>query len=228
MFRRLGELGVPSFAYYNGAAMGGGVEIGLHCTYRTIVRRPGVRAARGVPRPGARLGRDVPAAEPDRRGEGAQGRHRQPLAQNRTLKGGQAHELGIADAIFDSADFLEESLAWTARVLNGDITVTRPEVDKGKAWDDAVAMARWNLDGKLHGAAPSFTRALDLVAAAKDRSRDEGFAAEDEALADLIMSDELRAYSTHSTSPRSARRSPPRPTSRSPARSPRSASSARA
>ncbi|NED55669.1 enoyl-CoA hydratase/isomerase family protein, partial [Micromonospora aurantiaca] len=31
-----GELGVPSFAYYNGAAMGGGVEIGLHCTYRTV------------------------------------------------------------------------------------------------------------------------------------------------------------------------------------------------
>ena len=36
VFRRLGELGVPSFAYYNGAAMGGGVEIGLHCSYRTF------------------------------------------------------------------------------------------------------------------------------------------------------------------------------------------------
>ena len=31
--------------------------------------------------------------------------------------------LGIADALFDSADFLEESLTWTARVLTGEVTV---------------------------------------------------------------------------------------------------------
>ncbi|MFA1545529.1 3-hydroxyacyl-CoA dehydrogenase NAD-binding domain-containing protein [Actinomadura chokoriensis] len=194
VFRRLGELHVPSFAYYNGAAMGGGVEIGLHCTYRTI--------SSGVPAfalPEAFLGL-VPGWGGTYLLPNLIGAEKalkvvveNPLAQNRTLKGGQAYELGIADALFDSADFLEESLAWTARVLSGDITVTRPEVDKGKAWDDAVATARWNVDGRLHGAAPAFTRALDLVAAAKDRTRDEGFAAEDEALADLIMSDELRA-----------------------------------
>ncbi|NDU72002.1 3-hydroxyacyl-CoA dehydrogenase [Actinomadura sp. DSM 109109] len=194
VFRRLGELDVPSFAYYNGAAMGGGVEIGLHCTYRTI--------SRGVPAfalPEAFLGL-VPGWGGTYLLPNLIGAERalkviidNPMAQNRMLRGAQAHELGIADAIFDSADFLEESLAWTARVLKGEIAVRRPEVDKGKAWDDAVAMARWNVEGRLHGAAPSYTRALDLVAAAKDRTRDEGFAAEDEALADLIMSDELRA-----------------------------------
>ncbi|MES9541655.1 MULTISPECIES: 3-hydroxyacyl-CoA dehydrogenase NAD-binding domain-containing protein [unclassified Actinomadura] len=194
VFRRLGELDVPSFAYYNGAAMGGGVEVGLHCTYRTI--------SRGVPAfalPEAFLGL-VPGWGGTYLLPNLIGAEKalkvvieNPMSQNRMLKGAQAYELGIADAIFDSADFLEESLAWTARVLNGEITVRRPEVDKGKAWDDAVAMARWTVDGKLHGAAPSYTRALDLVAAAKDRTRDEGFAAEDEALADLIMSDELRA-----------------------------------
>ena len=36
VFRRLGELGVPSFAFVNGAAMGGGLELALHCSYRTI------------------------------------------------------------------------------------------------------------------------------------------------------------------------------------------------
>jgi 3-hydroxyacyl-CoA dehydrogenase/enoyl-CoA hydratase/carnithine racemase len=194
VFRRLGELDVPSFAYYNGAAMGGGVEIGLHCTYRTI--------SSGVPAfalPETFLGL-VPGWGGTYLLPNLIGAEKalkvvidNPLAQNRTLKGAQAFELGIADAIFDSADFLEESLAWTARVLNGEISVRRPEVDKGKAWDDAVAMARWNVDGKLHDAAPSYVRALDLIAAAKDRTRDEGFAAEDEALADLIMSDELRA-----------------------------------
>ncbi|MFI0371227.1 3-hydroxyacyl-CoA dehydrogenase NAD-binding domain-containing protein [Actinomadura sp. 1N219] len=194
VFRRLGELHVPSFAYYNGAAMGGGVEIGLHCTYRTI--------SSGVPAfalPETFLGL-VPGWGGTYLLPNLIGAEKalkvvieNPLSQNRMLKGPQAYELGIADAVFEPADFLEESLAWTARVLNREITVRRAEVDTGKAWDDAVAMARWNVDGKLHGAAPSYLKALDLVAAAKDRTRDEGFAAENEALCSLIMSDELRA-----------------------------------
>ncbi|MFI0407631.1 3-hydroxyacyl-CoA dehydrogenase NAD-binding domain-containing protein [Actinomadura sp. 3N508] len=194
VFRRLGELDVPSFAYYNGAAMGGGVELGLHCTYRTI--------SSGVPAfalPETFLGL-VPGWGGTYLLPNLIGAEKalkvvidNPMSQNRMLKGPQAYELGIADAIFEPADFLEESLSWTARVLNGEITVRRAAVDTGKAWDDAVAMARWNVDGKLHGAAPSYLKALDLVAAAKDRTRDEGFAAENEALADLIMSDELRA-----------------------------------
>src|SRR5579862_7898638 len=36
VFRRLGELPVPSFCFINGVALGGGLEIALHCTYRTI------------------------------------------------------------------------------------------------------------------------------------------------------------------------------------------------
>jgi 3-hydroxyacyl-CoA dehydrogenase/enoyl-CoA hydratase/carnithine racemase len=194
VFRRLGELHVPTFAYVNGAAMGGGVEVALHCTYRTISS-----SVPALSLPEAFLGL-VPGWGGTYLLPNLIGAEKalkviieNPLAQNRQLKGPQAYELGIADAMFDAADFLEESLAWTARVLNGDVTVERAPVDKGKAWDDAVAAARWNVDGKLHGAAPSYVRALDLVAAAKDRTRDEGFAAEDEALADLIMSDELRA-----------------------------------
>ena len=43
VFRRLGELPVPSFAFVNGVALGGGLEIALHCTYRTM--------SSGVPQP---------------------------------------------------------------------------------------------------------------------------------------------------------------------------------
>ncbi|HEY1672841.1 MAG TPA: 3-hydroxyacyl-CoA dehydrogenase NAD-binding domain-containing protein [Streptosporangiaceae bacterium] len=196
VFRRLGELDIPSFAFVNGAAMGGGVEVALHCTYRTI--SAGVPA---VALPECFLGL-VP---------GWGGTYLLPrligpaqalriivenaLSQNKMLRGPQAFELGLADAMFSPADFLEESLRWAGRVLTGDVTVERapvPEQTK-EEWDAAVGAARFFTDGKLHGAAPAPYRALDLVAAARDRSRDEAFAAEDEALADLIMSDELRA-----------------------------------
>jgi 3-hydroxyacyl-CoA dehydrogenase/enoyl-CoA hydratase/carnithine racemase len=196
VFRRLGELDIPSFAFVNGAAMGGGVEVALHCTYRTI--SAGVPA---VALPECFLGL-VP---------GWGGTYLLPrligpakalkiivenaLSQNKMLRGPQAFELGLADAMFESADFLEESLRWAGRVLTGDVTVERapvPEQTK-EDWDAAVGAARFFTDGKLHGAAPAPYRALDLVAAARDRSRDEAFAAEDQALADLIMSDELRA-----------------------------------
>ena len=36
VFNRFSELTVPTFAFINGAAMGGGLEIALHCNYRSI------------------------------------------------------------------------------------------------------------------------------------------------------------------------------------------------
>ncbi|SIO86212.1 3-hydroxyacyl-CoA dehydrogenase NAD-binding domain-containing protein [Nocardiopsis sp. JB363] len=194
VFRKLGELDVPTFALINGAAMGGGVEVGLHCTYRTI--------SSGVPAfslPETFLGL-VPGWGGTYLLPNLIGAEKalkiiidNPLAQNKVIKGKQVFEMGIADAIFEPADFVEESLRWAARVLKGDVQVERPEVDKGEAWDNAVNMSRFVVEGKLHGAAPAPARAVELVAAAKTATRDEGFAAEDQALADLIMSPELKA-----------------------------------
>jgi 3-hydroxyacyl-CoA dehydrogenase/enoyl-CoA hydratase/carnithine racemase len=192
VFRRLGELGVPSFAFVNGAALGGGLELALHCSYRAI--SSGVSA---VAFPECFLGllpgwggtyllpRLIGPAQ------ALKVIIENPLSQNRMLRGAQALSLGIADAMFEPADFLAESLRWAAQVLTGaaEVSRVRPEED----WDQAVAGARFFVDGKLHGATPAPYRAIDLVAAARGRTRDEGFAAEDEGLADLLLSDELRA-----------------------------------
>ncbi|MFG1808486.1 3-hydroxyacyl-CoA dehydrogenase NAD-binding domain-containing protein [Streptomyces sp. NPDC049040] len=194
VFRRLSSLAVPTFAYYNGAAMGGGVEVGLHCTYRTV--------SASVPAfslPEVFLGL-VPgwggcALLPNLIGadRAVTVIIENSLNQNRQLKGAQVLDLGIADALFEAADFLEQSLVWTAAVLKGEIEVVRPEVDRGEAWDQAVARGRFIADGKVHGAAPAAYRALDIIAAAKDGDLGRGFDAEDAALADLIMGGELRS-----------------------------------
>jgi 3-hydroxyacyl-CoA dehydrogenase/enoyl-CoA hydratase/carnithine racemase len=191
VFRRFGELGVPSFAFVNGAALGGGLELALHCSYRTISSGvtaiafpecflgllPGWGGAYLLPRLIGPAGALKLIVE-------------NPLNQNRMLAGPAAFSLGLADALFEPADFLASSLRWAARVITGSVQVTRTPPDHD--WDAAAAGARFFADGKLHGAAPAPYRAIELVAAARDRTRDEGFAAEDEALADLLLSDELQ------------------------------------
>jgi 3-hydroxyacyl-CoA dehydrogenase len=114
-----------------------------------------------------------------------------PLTQ-KVLKPKQARELGIADELFEPADFLERSLEWAAAVVNGDITPERPEVDKDM-WEGVLFFAKQQLDERLHGAVPSANKALELLALAKDATFEDGTAAETQALADLIMGDESRA-----------------------------------
>jgi 3-hydroxyacyl-CoA dehydrogenase/enoyl-CoA hydratase/carnithine racemase len=193
VFRRLGELGVPTFAFVNGAAMGGGVEIALHCTYRTISSSvpavampecflgllPGWGGCTLLPK---LIGPDATVTLVIEN----------PLNQNRMLDGRKAFKLGVDDAMFDGADFLAQSLAWAASVLRGDVTVPRADADSWD-WDAALARGRRIAEDKLHGAAPAPTLALDLIAAARTNTLDEGFAAEDAALADLVMCDELRS-----------------------------------
>jgi 3-hydroxyacyl-CoA dehydrogenase len=114
-----------------------------------------------------------------------------PLTQ-KTLKPAQARKMGISDVLFEPADFVERSLEWAAEVVRGAITVERPAVDK-TIWDGVLDFARQTLDDRLHGAMPSAYRAVDLLALAKDAPFAAGAAAEAEAIADLVMSEELRS-----------------------------------
>ena len=127
VFRRLGELGVPSFAFVNGAALGGGLELALHCTYRTISSGvtavafpetflgllPGWGGTYLLPRligPAKALELIIS----------------NPLSQNRMLAGPEAFSLGIADAMFEPADFLAESLRWAGSIVSGGTIPPRP------------------------------------------------------------------------------------------------------
>nr|WP_269329767.1 3-hydroxyacyl-CoA dehydrogenase NAD-binding domain-containing protein [Kineosporia babensis] len=195
VFRKLGELPVPSFAFVNGAALGGGLEVALHCTYRTI---SGAVPALALPECflGLIPGWGGTYLLPNLIGPAAAFELiiKNPLSNNRMLNGPKAFERGIADAIFEPADFLEQSLFWASAVVRGEIAVQRPAPDRSEeTWNAAVAEARAFADSKIGGAAPAPYRAIELVASARTASRDEAFAAEDEALADMAGSQELRA-----------------------------------
>ncbi|MFC0531077.1 3-hydroxyacyl-CoA dehydrogenase NAD-binding domain-containing protein [Phytohabitans kaempferiae] len=193
VFARLKESTVPTFAFVNGAAMGGGLELALHCHYRTL---SGGAAALALPEVllglvpgwgGTQLLPNLIGIAP-----AAQVIIQNPLTQNRMLKPAQAAELGIADILLEPADFLERSLEWAAGVVRGEVTVTRPEVDRDM-WDGVLFFAKKTLDDRLHGAVPSANRALELLGLARDADFATGTAAEDEALADLVLSEELRS-----------------------------------
>jgi 3-hydroxyacyl-CoA dehydrogenase/enoyl-CoA hydratase/carnithine racemase len=192
VFAKLRDAEVPTFAFVNGAALGGGLELALHADHRTV------SAGAFVAFPEVFLGL-VP---------GWGGTQLLPhlvgidaavtvivenaLAQNRMTSGPRAAKLGIADALFEPADFLERSLEWAAGVLTGAVTVARPDVDRG-AWDDAIVRARQVVAARTRGASPAAVRAVDLLELARDAAFADGTAAEDDALADLIMTPELRS-----------------------------------
>jgi 3-hydroxyacyl-CoA dehydrogenase/enoyl-CoA hydratase/carnithine racemase len=194
VFDKLHTSRVPTFAFINGVVLGGGLELTLHCHYRTVSS-----AASGIALPECFLGL-VPGwggafLVPNLIGadRAVQLIIENPLNQNKMLNGLQAYEWGLADAIFDGADYLARSLDWAGQVVAGSLSVARPEVDRGGSWDEALERARRFVDGKVGGASPGPYRALELMAAAKTSGRAEAYAAEDEALADLIMAPELRA-----------------------------------
>jgi 3-hydroxyacyl-CoA dehydrogenase/enoyl-CoA hydratase/carnithine racemase len=192
VFARLRDSSIPTFAFINGAALGGGLEVALHCHFRTL---SGGAAALGLPEVAIGLvpGWGGTQLLPNLIGVpgAAQVILQNPLTQ-KTLRPKQAFDLGIADALFEPADFLERSLEWAVGVVSGDIRTERPEVDR-EMWEGVLFFAKQQLDEKLHGAVPSANKALELLALAKDASFADGTAAETQGLADLLMGDESRA-----------------------------------
>src|SRR5690606_13966349 len=110
---KLSRLGVPSFAFVNGLALGGGVEIALNADYRTVdasaaaIALPEVFLGMIPGWGGAYLLPNLIGIE-----NAIEVIISNPLKQNRTLKPRKAFELGMFDAIFEPASYLEQSLRW--------------------------------------------------------------------------------------------------------------------
>ena len=195
---KLNKLGVPSFSFVNGLALGGAMEIALNSDYRTLDSSaaalafpevflgiiPGWGGATIVPNLiGIENAIEIIVSN--------------PLKNNRMLKPKQALELGLFDVMFDSVAFLEHSIRWADSVLTGKIKVERPNVpgkmERLTKWPIAIKIARDTLKAKIGTAAKSPYAALDLLSAAKDGDIERGFEREDEIMTDLISGDQFHA-----------------------------------
>jgi 3-hydroxyacyl-CoA dehydrogenase/enoyl-CoA hydratase/carnithine racemase len=188
LFRRISELPYPTLAAINGACLGGGVELALHCDYRTISS-----AVRHFAAPEVFLGL-FPAwggTQLVPRLVGAEAAVRfnvtNPLRQNKMLTAADAVELGLADELLEPAEFLDESID---ALLNG--VGSRKEMDLSDL-GEVVAKARRQLDDTLHGAAPAPYKTLELMEGAGSWSIEEGYAAEEAAIAELLPSRQAQA-----------------------------------
>src|SRR5262249_3103944 len=183
LFRRLGSLRFPPVAAVNGACLGGGVELALHCSHRTIstdVRHfacpevflgifPAWGGTQLIPRlVGAEAAVEFVVAN--------------PLRQNRMLDARRAFERGFADALLEPVEFVDGSIAY-APALADRGTEARSEPDLGDL-PAVAARARAQVDDQVHGAAPAPYVALELLAGAAAWTIDEGYRREEEAISE--------------------------------------------
>ena len=194
---KLSDLGVPSFVFINGLALGGGLEVALNADYRTVNR-----AAPAIALPEIFLGL-IPGwggayLLPNLIGirNALKVMLENPLKQNRMLKPDEAFDLGIADAIFDSSRFLEQSIDWADQVLGGKKIKRKNQsgaVEKATIWGPAVSIARSMVEEKLGKVPLAPYRVLDLLGAAKSGTKQAAFEREDQAIEDLSAGDQFRA-----------------------------------
>ncbi len=194
VFRRLDEIDIPTFSFINGLALGGGLEIGLHSKYRTLASTaftalpevflglvPGWGGATILPK----------LIGPEK---AVQVIILNALNNNTMMKAKDALALGVVDAVFEPADFLEKSIAFAADIIAGRKNIERKDFTNDPAWESAIATGKAAAQKKFGGADIASPReALTLIEAARTNTRGQGFDAEDQTLAALVMSDPLRA-----------------------------------
>lgn len=196
----LNDLGVPTFAFINGIALGGGLEIALAANYRTVSQR-----AAGLGLPEAFIGL-VPGwggvyRLPRLIGADAalEIMIKNPLNNNRSINGLKAFELGIADAIFPAEDFVKDSIAWAAGVLSGTVTVERanaadPESNNDDAarFREAIAAGHSFIAQKNWGMAPAPSKVLEVWEAGIGKTQKESADLEVAALAELMQTPQFK------------------------------------
>jgi 3-hydroxyacyl-CoA dehydrogenase/enoyl-CoA hydratase/carnithine racemase len=192
LFGRLKALPFPTVAAINGVCLGGGLELALHCTARTIST-----AVRHVGFPEVFLGL-IPGWGGTQLATRLIGPEAavtvivsNPLRQNRLLDGRSAVELGLADRLLEPPEFVDESIAFARELAERGLPGR--EDPNWTDLEDTIRKARSQVDDAVHRAAPAPYRALELIEGAASWTVEEGYRAEEEAVADLLPGPQAQA-----------------------------------
>jgi len=153
VFRKLGESKKPTFAFINGLALGGGLEVGLHCHYRTLA----TTAFTGLPEcflgliPGWGGATILPKLiGPEK---AVQVIILNALNNNTMMKAKDALGLGVVDAVYEPADFLEHSIKFAAEIISDNKKIQRSDYSKDTAgFEKAIATGKAAVAKKYGGA----------------------------------------------------------------------------
>jgi 3-hydroxyacyl-CoA dehydrogenase/enoyl-CoA hydratase/carnithine racemase len=190
-FGRIAALPFPTVAAINGACLGGGLEIALHCEARTIA---GSVRHFGVPEVflgifpawgGTQL---IPRLVDPKTATKVVVQN--PMRQNKLLKAAEAVDAGLADRLLEPVEFLDESIAFALELVDNPLERAAPDTSD---FAEVLRRARNQLDDAVHGAAPAPYRALDLIEGSQTWTIEDGYRAEEEAIADLMLSPQARA-----------------------------------
>jgi 3-hydroxyacyl-CoA dehydrogenase len=94
--------------------------------------------------------------------------------------------------LLEPVEFVDASLAFLLAKIEEGAGKRRPQADLSDV-AEVCRKARARLDGQVHGAAPAPYRALDLIEGAVTWSLEEGYRAEEDALADLLPGPQAQA-----------------------------------
>jgi 3-hydroxyacyl-CoA dehydrogenase/enoyl-CoA hydratase/carnithine racemase len=191
LFSRIRALPYPTVAAINGVCLGGGLELALHCSARTIstaVRHfgcpevflgilPGWGGTQLVPRlVGAESAIRVVVTN--------------PLRQNKLLDARKAFDLGFAERLLEPVEFVDESIAFALELVESPLERSDPDRCD---FETTFRRARSQVDDAVHGATRAPYLALDLIElACHGTPLEEGLWTEAETIAGLMLSPQAR------------------------------------
>jgi 3-hydroxyacyl-CoA dehydrogenase/enoyl-CoA hydratase/carnithine racemase len=192
LFGRIRALPFPTVAAINGACLGGGLELALHCDARTIassVRHFGfpevflsIIPAWGGTQLAPRLAGPEAAVKLI---------VANPLRQNKLLAAAEAVELGFADRLLEPVEFVDDSLAYAVELVeSGGVERAAPDWSE---LDTILRKARARVEDAVHGATRAPYVALELIRAANELTVEQGYAAEEAAMGELLVSPQAQA-----------------------------------